>query len=67
MKWIYLMIWTAVAVREVPQLWRSGRRKTLALWLTAAGIGLALGLWYFWGNTDWRLAERVLGINSPIG
>ncbi len=59
MKWVYLVLWAALAWREVPSLWREKRRRELVLWLSLAGVGLFLGIWLFWLGTDWRLAEAL--------
>lgn len=57
MRWLYLALWGLLAWRELPSLWREGRRREAALWLALAGAGLALAVWYFWGAPQWRLAE----------
>lgn len=61
MKWIYLAAWGLLLWRDIPPRWKQGKKKETLLWLAAAGLGLALTLWLFWGQTQWRLAEWVLG------
>lgn len=64
MRWLYALCWVALAVCDVPALWRSGQRRVLALWLSLAVMGAGLGLWYFWGHTQWRLAEWVFAVRN---
>ncbi|MCC8074616.1 MAG: hypothetical protein LIO95_01505 [Clostridiales bacterium] len=61
MRWLYLALWGLLAWQELPPLWREGRRRELTLWLALAGAGLALAVWYFWGDPQWRLAEWLVG------
>lgn len=60
MKWAYLAFWAAVTAWDLPRLRRSGEKRAAWVWLTAAVVGLVLALWYFWGETTWRLAEWVI-------
>ncbi len=62
MKWIYLAGWAALTARDVPRLWRAQEWKALGVWLALAVSGLALAVWYFWGGTDWRLADWACAV-----
>lgn len=56
MKWLYLALWTALAVSEL----RGKNRKQAVVWLAIGGVGLALAIWVLWLGTDWRLAEVLV-------
>lgn len=60
MKWLYLLLWGALAVSEL----RQSDRKQWLVWLLIGGVGLALAVWVLWLGTDWRLAEAVGGFYS---
>lgn len=67
MKWIYLVVWGLLAWRELPPIWKAKDWQGVALWLAIAGAGLALAVWYFWGNPQWRMAEWILKIRQGMG
>jgi hypothetical protein len=56
---LYLLLWCAVMSRELGELRDNGNKKAMAAVWTAALIGL--GLWLIWRNSQWRLAEWLLG------
>jgi hypothetical protein len=60
MKWGYFVLWGLLAWKELPEVWEKSRWKGVLLWLTIGGLGLGLAVWYFWGNTQWRLAEWLM-------
>lgn len=62
MKWIFLALWGFLAWQEVRPLCLAKKWGELFLWTSLSFIGLALGLWYFWAQTHWRLAEYLLNL-----
>lgn len=64
MKWVYLGLWLLLAARNLPSLWRSGQKRVLLLWVGIAGAGLAMGIWCFWLDTQWRLAEWLMELKG---
>lgn len=59
MKYLSPFLLMALALRDVPPLYRAGKRRELAIWLGLAAFTGAL-LWLcFWSGSDWTLADFV--------
>lgn len=50
----------ALALWDLPPLWREGKRKELIVWLALAALAGGLLWLHFWSDTGWTLAETVL-------
>lgn len=61
MKYLSALALAALILRDVPPLWRAGKRRELAVWLGLTACAGALLFICFWSGSSWTLADFVNG------
>ena len=51
----------ALALWDLPPLWRAGKKKEFWTWVVLAAFAGGLLWLHFWSGLGWTLAEQIVG------